>query len=70
MPEKWTGQLIGRMHNYKVTYDDLSKKMGLSKGYISQVLNCYRKPPNAQQRFESAVNEIIVERLEQSEKGE
>ena len=67
MPEKWTGQLIGRMHNYKVTYDDLSKKMGLSKGYISQVLNCSRRPPNAQQRFESAVNEIIVERLERGE---
>ena len=68
MPEKWTGQLIGRMHNYNVTYDDLSKKMRLSKGYISQVLNCTRKPPNAQLRFENAVNEIIIERLE--EKGE
>ena len=39
----------------------------MSKGYISQVLNCYRRPPNAQQRFESAVNEIIVERLERGE---
>lgn len=36
MPEKWTEQLIGRMHNYRVTYDDLSKKMNISKGYINQ----------------------------------
>lgn len=68
MPEKWTGELIGKMHNYRISYDDLGKKMGITKGYISQVLNGARKPPNAQLRFENAVSALIIERLEQ--KGE
>jgi len=25
MPEKWTGELIGRMQNNKITYDKLAK---------------------------------------------
>lgn len=31
MPEKWTGELIGRMHNNKITYDKLEKQLGDKK---------------------------------------
>lgn len=33
MPEKWTGVLIGKMHNARVSYDDLAAELGLTKGY-------------------------------------
>lgn len=56
---KWTGDLIGKMHNYHVTYDELSTKLGISKGYISMVLNGRRTPPGAQERFEKALEELI-----------
>ena len=62
MVEKWTGNLIGKMHNAGVTYDDLAKETGLNKGYISMILNCKRTPPNAQEKMENAFNSILEKR--------
>ena len=62
MPEKWTGALIGKMHNEKITYEDVAKKIGVTKAYISMVLNGSRKPSGIQERLEIAVDEIIAER--------
>lgn len=46
MPEKWTGRLIGKMHNERITYAELAEEMGVNKSYISMLLNGRRKPPN------------------------
>lgn len=62
MPEKWTGQLIGKMHNARVTYDDIARKLGVGKSYVSMVLNGLRTPKDAKQRFNAAFDEIIAER--------
>lgn len=59
MPEKWTGNLIGKMHNNRVTYDDVAAELGVTKCYVSMILNGRRKPQNIQQRMEGAVNAII-----------
>jgi cyanate lyase len=62
MPEKWTGRLVGKMHNYKITYDDLAQKIGVTKTYICMILNGARKPADAKTRLESAVEELIKEK--------
>lgn len=62
MPEKWTGDLIGRMHNARVTYDELAAELGIRKAYVSQILNSKRKPKNAEERFNSAFAAIIERR--------
>ena len=31
MPEAWTGRLIGRMHNNRITYSDLGAELGVGK---------------------------------------
>ena len=59
---KWTGHLVGKMHNNGIKNDDLASKLGVCKGYISMVLNGKKTPKGAKERFESAVNEIIAER--------
>lgn len=59
MKEKWTGNLIGKMHNNDITYEDLAKQLGVTKGYVCMVLNCKRNPPNAKERFEGAYNAIL-----------
>lgn len=59
MPEKWTGRLIGRMHNERITYEQLANEMGVNKAYISMILNGKRKPPNIQKRMEAALGAII-----------
>lgn len=65
MPEKWTGVLIGKMHNAHVSYDDLAAELGLTKGYLSLILNGKRNPPGARKRLEGAVKAVIERRKEE-----
>lgn len=62
MPEKWTGNLIGKMHNNKITFDELAAEMNVTKSYISMILNGLRKPEGIKCRMEKAVNDIIARR--------
>ena len=57
--EKWTGELIGRMHNEDVTFDELGSEVGWGKPYISMILNGSRSPANAREKLESALEAII-----------
>ena len=67
MPEKWTGALIGEMHNNKITYEDLAKEMGVSTAYISMLLNGARKPKEIRQRMEAAYAAVIRRRKDEKE---
>ena len=62
MPEKWTGRLVGRLHNEQITYEELANEMGCTKAYISMILNGVRKPDGIQKRMEDAVSAIIGKR--------
>lgn len=63
MPERWTGRLVGRLHNERITYEELAKEMGVTKAYISMILNGARKPKGIRERMEAAVV-AITERKE------
>ena len=54
MPEEWTGELIGRMHNARITYDDLAAEMGCGKAYVCMILNGRRSPAGAKARLNEA----------------
>lgn len=58
MPDAWTGLLVGKMHNKKITYGMLASRLGVTKGYVSMVLNGARKPANAEERFTAALDEL------------
>ena len=62
MPEKWTGRLIGKMHNERVTYDDIAAELGVTKAYISMILNSVRKPDGIQKRMEDAFESVLNKR--------
>ena len=62
MPEKCTGRLIGKMHNEKVTYDDLAEELGVTKSYVSMILNSVRKPRGIQDRMETAFESVVSKR--------
>lgn len=57
--EKWTGNLIGRMHVHDITYDDLASEVGWGKPYVSMILNGQRRPVGAREKLEAAVDAII-----------
>lgn len=67
--DKWTGLLIGRMHNEEVTYAELGAEMGISEAYVSMILNGKRKPNGMQSRMESAFDAIIERRKEEEQEG-
>lgn len=61
LPKKWTGDLVGLMHDNKITMQMLAEKLGVTNRYVSMVLNGHREPAGAEQRFRVAVNELIAE---------
>ena len=62
MPEKWTGRLIGKMHNERVTMEELGAEMGVTKAYVSMILNSRRKPAGIQERMETAFESVVSKR--------
>lgn len=60
--EEWTGNLVGRMHNARVTLDDMANELGCGKSYVSMVLNCSRSPTDAREKFEAAFDAIVSKR--------
>ena len=70
MKEKWTGELIGRMHNEDVTFDELGAEAGWGKSYISMILNGLRSPAGAKEKLESALDAIIEQRAKNGRTGQ
>lgn len=66
MPEKWTGKLIGEMHNAGVTYQELADEMGVTKPYVSMLLNSRRSPKGVQERMESAFRALLQKKSGES----
>ena len=66
MNEKWTGVLVGKMHNERVTYQDIADEMAVTKSYISMILNGSRKPKGIEKRMEDAFTSVIEKRKMQS----
>ena len=62
MPEKWTGRLVGRMHIERVTCDDLAAELGVTRPYVSMILNGHRKPDGIQDRLEAAFESVLKKR--------
>lgn len=67
MLEKWTSDLIGKMHNSKVTYDEVAAELGCTKTYVSMILNGRRKPPNAKARLNAAFDAVVERRSREKE---
>ena len=62
MPEAWTGNIVGRMHNEGISYGELAAEMGITKGYVCMILNGKRKPQDIQEKMENALSSILQRR--------
>ena len=58
----WSGEIKSLMHIHRITNVRLANRLGVTKNYVSMVLNGRRRPLNAQEKFTKAVNEIIKQR--------
>ena len=59
LPKEWTGDLVGLMHNNKISIAQLAEKLGVRREYVSMVLNGHREPIGAEQKYRAAVNDLI-----------
>lgn len=59
MLAQWLGDVVGQMHNYKISKTQLAEELGVSREYVSMVLNGHREPAGAEQKFRGAVERII-----------
>lgn len=64
MPKKWTGNLVGLMHDHRISKTDLATELGVTREYVSMILNEHRKPTGAKEQFEAAVNRLIQKKEE------
>lgn len=64
MKDEWTGNLIGRMHNADVTFEELGAEVGWGKPYISMILNGSRNPAGAREKLEAAFEAIVTRRAD------
>ena len=69
MSEKWTGNLIGKMHNERVTYQDIAEEMNVTKAYVSMILHGARKPKGIEQRMKDAFESILAKRKLKTERS-
>lgn len=60
MPEKWTGRLIGKMHNAGVSRKELAEELRVSESYISLILNGKRKPKGVRSLMGQAVTQLCL----------
>lgn len=67
MPDPWTGDLIGRMHNEGVTAAELASELGCTRAYVSMIFHGSRTPEGAQERFEAAFEKIVSRRGSRNE---
>ena len=61
MLDKWTGEVVGTMHIYGISFTKLANHMGISNRYLSELLNSKRKPKGCESRVRAALMELIGE---------
>ena len=62
MPKNWTGNLVGLLHDNKISKTQLANELGVTREYVSMVLNGHREPEGAEEKFTAALNRIIQNR--------
>ena len=64
MLAQWIGDFVGQMHRHKVTITQISKEMGVSREYLSMILNGHRSPKGIEHRVNEALDRLIqIERV-------
>ena len=58
MPEKWTGRMVGDMHNRNISMKELAEEAGCTLAYVSMILNGKRKPKDGRKRLEEALERL------------
>lgn len=59
MLAQWIGDFVGKMHLNRVTITQLSQEMGVTREYLSMILNGHREPQGIEKRMNDALKSIV-----------
>lgn len=60
MKDKWTGDAAAIMHVHEISAVALAEELGWNPKYLSTVLNCKRRPKNAESLVMGALQNIVA----------
>ncbi len=60
MLAQWIGDFVGRMHRHRVTITQIAQEMGVTREYLSMILNGHREPPGIEKRVNEALDSVIA----------
>ena len=60
MLAQWIADVVGQMHKHRISKTRLAEHLGLTREYVSMVLNGHREPPGVEEKFRVAVDEIVA----------
>lgn len=63
MPAEWTGDVVKELHLKKITYQELADEIGVTKAYISMILNSKVPERQMRERIPEAINRIWARRV-------
>ena len=61
MKDVWTGEAAAIMHVHDISATTLANKLNWNPKYLSSVLNCKRRPRNAEKLVMAALHQIVAE---------
>lgn len=59
MLAQWIGNFVGRMHQHRITNTQLAQEMGVTREYLSMILNGHREPSGIEERMNDALDRLI-----------
>ena len=68
MLAQWIGDFIGRMHRHRVKITQIAQEMGVTREYLSMILNGHREPNGIEKRMNDALDRVI-EKTSRGEEG-
>lgn len=62
MLAQWIGDFVGKMHRNKVTITQMAQELGVTREYLSMILNGHREPTGISKRLNDALDSVIEKR--------
>lgn len=59
MGAQWIEEISGKLKSHHITQKQLASCLGMSEVYVSTIMNGHRSPKNAEQKFRSALEELL-----------
>lgn len=59
---KWIATAVGLMHIHKIKQSELAHKLGVTREYVTMILNNKVSPQNIKDRVMTAIYELIEEK--------